>query len=247
MDIPLDAADWDEEMNYESIPATENQTSTASWGARTLNTNASSTAEFDDVDEALLLEASLALETKATKPPIFAQKNFAASAPVVQKKVMEETVSSKRLASSALSEESLKKPLFAKRRKETSSQEVTSSTDLNFPQSNDLIDFNDPVEVSTQIPMIFPSHPFVYLSQMNQSEVPNTCRVKAAVITIIDKLCISENEWKLSAKITDGSANVDVKFSDKVGHDIYWEIIKIVVFLSLTSFHLIYPFFVQGS
>lgn len=244
MNIPLNPAEWDEEMDFENIPTERNlHTSTVSNPGdlaavkgsstevgRSRNTDrstnaASSTAEnFDDSDEfdAILLEAeaSLALD-EPSKPQAFALKNLGTSAPLIKKKVNEETFSSKRLASTALPEESLKKPLFAKRRKETSSQEVTSSTDLNHLIADDFLDCGDPPESSNVIPIILPSHPFVYLSQIGEMKAFNTFRVKAAVITVVEKLSISQNKWKLSAKISDGSANVDVKFSDKVLEELF--------------------------
>ncbi|XP_034244450.1 recQ-mediated genome instability protein 1-like [Thrips palmi] len=252
MNIPLDPADWAEEMNYESAPTqrrkpdeinSASKSSTSNWGTGNANRSTCATSsaaeflnEFDESDEALLLQAEASLvessvsslaqnEIKGFKSNA-TQKNAGSSVPIIQKNTKEEAVSSKRLASSALPEECLRKPLFAKRRKETSSsQEVTSSTDATSTDTSylapDLLDFDDPAETSNSIPISLPPQPFVYLSQINQSKVSVIYRVKAAVITVIEKLSISQDKWKLSAKISDGSANVVVKFSNEVLEELF--------------------------
>lgn len=175
-------------------------------------------------EEALLLEAeaNLGLSESSTR-----NSDRLLRAPTIEKasgvhRYDMETISSKRSASSALPEENLKKPLFAKRRKETSSQEVSSTTDLNFLVADDFLDFEEASEdvscLSDTLPVNLPHHPFVYLAQVIQakSPEPKVYRVKAAVITVTEKLSISGDEWKLSAKISDGSSDVAVKFSSEV-------------------------------
>lgn len=174
--------------------------------------------QMDPDEEALLLEAEAcaALNSDSgfevnsnTSGPTQGGK------PSVAGKLAIDKISFKRSASSPHCEESLRIPLFSKRRKETSSEEVSSSTDGNL-MVEDVIDLEEASETATKLSI----NPFVYLSQILQlkNTIPKVYRVKAAVITVIDKLSVSDGNWKLSARISDGSANVDVRFSPTVSH-----------------------------
>ena len=267
MNIPLNVGDWETEMECDNINERfQNSDNFISRNKSTVkkdnvsnprnNTRSSTSAFNDDYDmgsdeEAMLLqaEADLALISVETEPTSNVQNTFdEAEAGCKPGKERVETSAVKRPASSALSDETLKKPLFAKRRKETSSQEVSSTSDLNFLIDDDFLSADEtPMETSQSSsgPLEMPAHPFVYLSQkINEKfEYPEIFRVKAAVITIVEKLTISDNEWKLSAKISDGSAKLDVRLSSKVIHVEFW---ANCVFTSVHIKFYINVFFVVG-
>lgn len=225
LNIPLNDIDWGTEMEYENG---SHPNSTHSRNGSIKTEHKTSELEMGSDEEAALLaaEASLAMNTDV----FMDQKSVKDTLHCTAKRSTGESSSFKRPASSVLPDESLKKPLFSKRRKETSSQEVSSTTPsqpptshLNFLLSDDFLDFEETsseplIKLENSIPRALSSHPFVYLSQITGGvkEASKTYRIKAAVITVIEKLSISQGEWKLSAKITDGSANVDVRFSSTV-------------------------------
>lgn len=251
MNIPLNAADWETEMEYqttnEGLENSENLTSKHKSGrphSSNISTNRENlnprnniensvlayTDEYnmgsDEEDMLLRAEADLGLnhyeQESIPNPQSTTSKAMAES---MTGRDRTETSAFKRSASSALSEDTLRKPLFAKRRKETSSQEVSSTSDLNFLIDDDFLSADEiPLETSQMStgPLDMASHPFVYLSQIINQKYENSeiFRVKAAVITIVDKLSISDNEWKLSAKISDGSAKIDVRLSSRVNYHI---------------------------
>ncbi|KAK3920584.1 RecQ-mediated genome instability protein 1 [Frankliniella fusca] len=229
LNIPLNDVDWDNEMEFETRPLASNTLHSTSIAKKPV----AAANEFDDGfemgsdEEALLLqaEANVTVDPKGAGESSHIQDPSLnrPSIPITNSRhALEEISAFKRPASSALHEDSLKKPLFSKRRKESSSQEVSSTTDLNYLIGEDLLNLDDITseENSTNQsgPVVVSSHPFIYLSQFTKVKTnhPGIYRIKAAVLSLINKLCIEDGDWKLSAKITDGSANLDVKFSSKV-------------------------------
>lgn len=228
LNIPLNGADWETEMEFETRPSTSSSHNSTNVPKKsdTLNNEFDTEFEMGSDEEAMLLqaEANLTVNSTATAPTSRIQ-NSSIDRPLSKVDRLTEEISTfKRPASSALSEDSLRKPLFTKRRKESSSssQEVSSTTDLNYLIDDDLLDLGDDTETSSAEnhsgPVAVPPRPFVYISRILQENksCSRTYCVKAAVLSVINKLSIEDGEWKLSAKITDGSANLDVKFAPKV-------------------------------
>lgn len=67
------------------------------------------------------------------------------------------------------------------------------------------------------VPTTVAANPFVYLCQLQHPNTrPNRCVVKACIITLLQKLKADNGDWNLKLRIGDGSANLDVQFSNEV-------------------------------